>query len=271
MNWNDCEYSVSDGEPVKLYKFVRGDGQKSVTWRYTSADKTIVVNNDDIYTPHSISDNGLNSTSDSSLTITVPANNPIVDLFRGVPPTSVIWVWVYVLHETSNEARLFWFGKVAECKRNETETAELYAPSIMNDFARNGIRLCWRRGCPHVLFDHNCRAKKSQFVVTAVVTSMDGASLTLSGVTQEDHWFTAGFIEWEEDGVIERRSITEQVGEKVSLLGGTVRLKVGLSISLYPGCGLTMKICDEKFDNHLNFGGVNGMPGNSPFDGRKIF
>ena len=48
-------------------------------------------------------------------------------------------------------------------------------------------------------------------------------------------------------------------------------LRVGQDVVAYPGCARTIAICQSKFNNAPNFGGVPGLPGKSPFDGTPIF
>lgn len=269
MNWSDLEYSVSDGQPVKLYEFIRGSGSTIATYCYTNADKNLSVE-DVTYNAIPVSDDGLNGNADNSLTVTLPANNPIVKLFRGMPPSSSIRLRVLVLQETFT--RLVWLGKISDCKRTTTESAELTAGNIMSNFTRIGARLTWRRSCTHTIFDHNCRMQKHNYEVRAIIETFDGASLTLSALNEQDGWFDGGFIEWfDSDGVIERRSIESQKANKIYLLGGTSGLTVGMSIQLYPGCSRIISVCKNKFSNYLNCGGVPGLPGKSPFDGTKIF
>ena len=275
MNWNDIENSTSDGSPVKLYELIRGDNE-ATTLYYTNADKNIEFNST-LYNAITISDDGLNKTTDNMLTLTLPDDNPIVTLFQGVPPMSVIRLRIRVLH--GSEARLVWAGKIVECRRSKPGSAELVASNIIQTFSQSGPRLTWSRSCPHALYDDFCRVNKQAFKDTGVITALDGESITVAlSVMREDGWYNGGFIEWNDNGaqdsrhiIAHGRHIIAHGGQKVSLIGGTSRLTLGISIAIYPGCGRTIGICDSKFNNHLNFGGVPGMPGISPFNGNKVF
>lgn len=267
MSWNN-EYSISDGQPVKLYELIRGDNEE-FTYYYTDADKNIVFNSN-TYNAIAISDNGVNGTTDNNLTLTLPDNNPVVLLYRGVPPTSIIRLRVRVLQ--GNEARLVWAGKILECQRPEPGRAELIASNIILTFSQSGPRLAWGRACPYAVYDDFCKVNKLAYKDTAVIKSLTGTELSLGmSVTRPKGWFDGGFIEWLDNGVKDSRHIISHDGRSIALMGGTSRLTAGLAITLYPGCGRTIGICHDKFSNHLNYGGVPGMPGISPFNGNKIF
>jgi uncharacterized phage protein (TIGR02218 family) len=268
MTWNDAEHSISDGQPVILYEITRGDND-ATTLYYTSADKNIEFNST-IYNAIAISDNGLNGSTENNITLTVPDDNPIVALFRGVPPTSAIRLLIRALQGT--EARLVWSGKIIECRRDEPGRAELMATNIIATFSNVGTRLTWSRNCQHALFDEECKVNKFSYQDTAVITALTGSALTLTlSTARPDGWFTGGFIEWDDRGAQDSRHIVRHEGQIVELMGGTSRLAVGMTVFIFPGCGRTIAICKNKFDNHLNFGGIPGMPGISPFNGNKVF
>jgi hypothetical protein len=72
-------------------------------------------------------------------------------------------------------------------------------------------------------------------------------------------------------GIVERRGIKSHVGDTVILLGSTFGLLPGQSLNFFPGCRRTRQVCNDKFNNILNFGGFPDTPGKSPFSGDPVF
>lgn len=269
MSWNDFEYSVANGQPLSLYEFVRGG---VVYHRYTNADRNIDFN-DVTWEAISISDSGMSAGTGDNLEITVPADNPVAMLFRGTPPSSPVRVRIHRLHAGDNAFKTVWVATVSEVKREGIERCKLLTASLASTFTRNGLRLTYSRACPYSLYDHNCRVNPEQFgVVGLVIQALDGSAITvnLPGETPDD-WFTGGFIEWFTEGVRERRGLGEQSGQRIKVIGGTSGMRVGTTVTLFPGCNRTIDVCEEKFANHLNYGGVPHMPGKSPYTIIKLF
>jgi uncharacterized phage protein (TIGR02218 family) len=270
MSWNQFEYSTADGRPVTLYEFIRGD---VVYYRYTNADRDITFAGQ-TWTQTAISDSGLSAGSGNNLDITAPVENAVVQLFRGIPPSSPLRIRIHRLHidDKAAEFRTVWVGTVKEVKREAIDRARLITSSLASTFNQAGLRLTWGRACPYALYDANCKVNQQHFAVGVIILALDGAGVTLnlpSGLAA-DH-FSGGYIEWVFEGVTERRGLKAQNGNQVGLLGGTVGLSVGLAVRLYPGCNRTINTCADKFGNHLNYGGTPHMPGKSPFTIIKLF
>lgn len=99
----------------------------------------------------------------------------------------------------------------------------------------------------------------------------DNFDVTASGNTSVGD-FAGGFIEWESStGVLERAGIESLQDGSVTLFGTTRGMATGANFIAYPGCNRTPQDCDSRYDNMLNYGGVNHLKGKSPFDGSPIF
>ncbi|AYJ94921.1 DUF2163 domain-containing protein [Klebsiella pneumoniae] len=271
MSWSEYEYSVANGQPLTLYEFIRGG---AVHYRYTNADRDIHFANVD-WQAVAISDSGLSAGNGDGMDITVPANNAVAMLFRGVPPSSPVRIRVYRLHaeDAAAEFRTVWVGTVTEAKREAIERTKLMTSSLASTFSRVGLRLTYGRACPYALYDHNCKVDPLAFGVGGlVVIAMDGVSITvnLPEGTAAD-WFSGGYVEWAVDGITELRGLRAQNGNQMNLFGGSAGFAVGQVVTLYPGCNRTIAQCDSKFGNHLNYGGMPHMPGKSPYQIIKLF
>jgi len=272
MSWNQFEFSTADGRPVTLYEFVRGD---ELFYRYTNADKDIHLN-DAVWAAQAISDSGLSVGSGDNMDVTVPSDNPVARLFRGVSPSRAVRIRIYRWHvdDTSGEFRTVWVGTIKEAKREAIDRTRLVTASLASTFTRVGLRLTYGRACPYALYDHNCTIDPVRFGVSGlVIDSLDGADIQVMSLPEslENGWFTGGYMEWQTDGITERRGLKVQDGSVIGVIGGTSGLTAGLAITLFPGCNRTISQCAEKFDNHLNYGGQPHMPGKSPFTIIKLF
>lgn len=278
MAYNDLEISTQDGRPLALYLLVWG----STVWAYTSADRNITrseiingVATDVEYLAVAVSDKGMvqGGSAANDFTMDCPANLPIVDLFRGTPPSESIWLTVRRQHYGDADAPIYWIGTVTNVKRLGDSDAQVTGKPLTASFKRTGLRLCWTRECPHFLYDASCRVDPEDFRVDAEVTALTGNTVTLDAVGgHANGYFNGGFIAWEinDDGTVERRMIESHTGLVLTMLGLTDGLELGDSVAIYPGCDRTPTTCLNKFDNLSNNGGFHFMPGQTPF-GTLIF
>lgn len=274
MTFQTYETSTQDGEVTSLYEIVWG----GTIWRYTSADRQITVGGVN-YAPLPCSDNGMKQggNTNEDIEITMPSDIPLADLYQSTPPSNTIRVTVRRRHSTDpdGQAFVYWKGYLSNVKRGEGNAAiTLVCNTLLSSFTRQGLRLAWTRGCPHILYDQECRVNPADFVHATTIVALDGNSITLAGSGgRPQGWFTGGYIEWEVGGpaTLDRRGIASSPSDvRLGLLGTTYRLSVGLPIRVYPGCDLTMSTCRNKFNNRANYGGCKQMSGQSPFDGSPI-
>lgn len=266
MSWNDYENSTSDGLPVTLFDFIRSG---TLHYRYTNADQNIYANGE-TWEASAVSAPGISAGGGDALDITIPANIRVATLFRGASPS--LKVKIYRIHgdDETQEIKTIWHGTVYETKWQNINSLKLVTYSVASIFKRNGLRLTWGRPCPHSLYDKNCRLNPANFAVNTVIESLDGASINVH-VSAENGWFSAGFIEWVTDGIRERRGLKLHNGNNIGVIGGTHSMEAGMSVTLFPGCERTIKTCNEKFNNVLNYGGQPHMPGKSPYEIAKLF
>lgn len=278
MTFQTREVSSQDGVPISYYEIEWGN----TFWRYTSADSdqelTIAPAVLPVtFTAIAISDSGMTQggSSNNDLTLTAPSNIPLADLFHSTPPSDEIKLTLRRAHEGDVEAFIHWKGFIRNVQRDEGNASiQIIGVSTIAMFESSGLRLGWVRGCPHILYDSECRADPEAFAVEAEIIEMDGNSITVDTADgQVAGWFTGGYIQWEanDDGTLDRRGIMASLTDtKFVLLGTTYRLEVGMAVKLYPGCDLTTTTCLNKFANLANYGGIEQMSGKNPFDGTAI-
>ncbi|MDP8079511.1 phage BR0599 family protein [Phocoenobacter skyensis] len=269
MSYLDKTLSIAGAQPITLYQFIRGDNEK--IWRFCDADKTIEVNNEK-WISTAISDSGRRT--GENINITLPSNNPVAQLYRGIAPSQTVRVMIMRLHYKEQEIRVVWVGNIIEAKRPESHKTELISAGLSTTMESSGLRLSWGRNCPYSLYDYDCKVNPKNFVLTGLeIKAINGTTITLNVPNDiPENWFNAGFIEWiDNDGVREVRAVTLHKNNELTLMGGTQKLSIGTIIKVYPGCDGNVKTCKNKFNNILNFGGIPHMPNKSPYDGSRVF
>jgi uncharacterized phage protein (TIGR02218 family) len=271
MSFDTRERSLSDGQPIRLYTFSRG----ALRWLYCTADRDIPYQNQ-IFKALAISDDGIRQTGEASadaITITAPWNSHIAQQYRGMPPSSEITLTIGDLHYGETDAIVSWIGSISGVKWPAPDRCEITCQSLTASFDRPGLNLTFQRSCPHSLFDRNCRVNRDLYKTLTTVQSVTGAAISSGAFASfPDDYFSGGFIEWAiGSGEIERRGVEKHTGSDLTLLGGTDGVSLGLSVTVFPGCPQIMAICDSRFNNKDNYGGIRHMPGKSPFHGDPIF
>jgi uncharacterized phage protein (TIGR02218 family) len=278
MTFSSKEISSQDGNSVALYLFKWGN----TYWRYTSADRDLTFNDGTpgaqpkTYTAIAITDSGMKQggSSNNDMTVNVQSDIPMVSLYRSTPPSGSIWLTIRRMHYDDGEALVHWVGTIGNVKFGDAESIVI-CRSLLATFKKTGLRLCWTRGCAHMLYDSECRVDPADFSFLGTVTAKTGNSVTVSGAAagQALGYFNGGYIEWDAnvDGTKDRRQINVATSVSVfTLVGTSDRIEIGTVLTFHPGCDLTTETCDVKFDNLANFGGLEQMSDESPFDGKPI-
>ena len=77
-----------------------------------------------------------------------------------------------------------------------------------------------------------------------------------------------GFVNWtRQDGLTEFRTITNHVGNQITLDYGADDLAAGLDMTVFPGCAHNWADCKDYFNNGANYGGCLYLPQENPFAG----
>lgn len=283
MAFNTIETSAQDSKPISLYEFRLED----FYFRYTSADRDIVYGGN-TFTRVTMQDGGSSQGGGDGnselLAISIDASADICALFEGVAPSAKLRVKKYRLHDGDTEAVINWVGFVGSCSWKDDATKTLNCTSILGTLQASGLRLCWERNCPHMLYGEGCNLNKEDFGFDAEALNPTGDSITIliPASPLPVAGLGGGFISWElGSGVTETRAILKQVypttilpgaDTQVTLLGGAAGIAPNQAIRVYPGCDRTTDNngC-SAFDNTDNFGGYNAQPGVSPFDGNPVF
>jgi len=273
MSFTDYETSVAQAQPVRLYLFERNS---RLYWAYTNTDRAVEFQGR-TYLPIAIDDDGIKQTGEPTndvLSVTVPSNNEIAELFKGAQPSEEIMLFIRELDwNDPADALVVWVGSVASVSIAQDDRAEIKCTSFEASLQRNLLKHTYNRNCRHAIYSKECGLNKDNYRVTGTITAMDGASIVVQLASQPQGSLNYGFIEWPSmnNFATETRGIDYVDGTRIHLIGGSAGLKVGQTIRLYPGCDQSSHTCRQVFNNLINYGGFSYLPGKSPFDGSPVF
>ncbi len=272
MSYQSAESSIASGRPIRLYHFER---QGVWSRSYTNADRNI-VHQSVSYSAIAIDDDGIRLTGEASadqIKITGPADCGPAPLFRGAPPSDDVWLTVRDYHyaepDLPESSLVVWVGTVSTVRWPQIDRCEILCDSLSASMRVTGLRLTYERTCPHTIYDTSCGVDRHLHRRPSRVSAVDGASIVCGA---SEPVFAGGFVEWTiSGGLIERRGIVAQDGNKLTLLGGAAGIAAGQDVMLYPGCDQSIECCRARFNNTDNNGGFRHLPGKSPFDGTPVF
>lgn len=277
MTYDDYENSNQEGAPIFLYEFIR----QTTTYRYASCDKDITIGGA-TYVRVAVKNSGFSKSgnvSTDTLQVEIDIDSAIARLFSLYPPSDSVTLRVRKLHRNPDTgevtaAPVIWAGTVTGHQRKNSATRVLLCNTVFADLRRGSLRLTWQRNCPHMLYDGQCKVNKEMYRVNvASVNVIDGVRIGAPEIEAfENGYFDGGFIEWEiQAGVTERRGIEATEFPLLVIFGTTSGMSGGMSARIYPGCARTINVCNDKFNNVPNYGGIPHLPGRSPFDGNPVF
>ena len=274
--------SRSRSEPVHLYEVSYGIELTS-TLQLTDAEEEIVVSGKTyqrVQIKHSeITVSG--ALDRSSVDLTTPRTNPLVELFRVYPPEGVVNLIIYRGERNDPDAQFLplWSGRILNVALEGSE-AKFTCEPISVSVRRPGLRRTYQYACPHALYGPQCRANKPEFTRAASVVGISGSTVSLAAGWQGD-WETGkyirGLIEWPApNGTKVIRSILQvspgEGGSSQLLLGGLPSsLYVGATVSVSLGCAHTLNDCGSVFNNMPNYGGQPWIATNNPLGGANMF
>lgn len=283
MSFDLIEISDESGKPIELYEFVQGNYPDVRTYFYNTSDRAITVaapapwTGDRTYLPVPISNAGLagqTGTDETEVAITLPLSADVCRLFDGTPPSVPIKAVIKRMHygDADAEVVIYWMGQIANRVVPQDGEATFNCNTLVQTFARAGLRLAYSRQCPYVVYaPTTCKA--ALVPVTATITALTGNSVTADAFAlSADGKFSGGFVQWSVVGALmEYRTIDTHVGTTIVLLGYTDGLTVGQEITAFIGCARNRQVCLDDHDNLPNYGGFAHMPGKSPYDGEPVF
>lgn len=284
MSFDEIEISLDDGKPALLLEFSR----TGRVWRYTNMEEDITIEGDVYlsipFTSSDITQSG--ESSNDTVNFELPSTCEFSQYIDARSPTEDIGIKLRKLHmvgqpngdftppELYEDAPICWVGTYGLAKRPAINRRVVVGNTISLSMSRGGLRLAWQRACHHFLYQRGCWVNKEDYAAPLTgVTIVDGLTLTsLDTGNYPDGWFNGGMIEWEsEPGIKEIRGIEFGSTNALIIFGGTDGMEGGSNFVAYPGCNHTPNHCTNKFNNRLNYGGIDFLQGRSLFDGNPVF
>jgi len=269
MTYSSFESSEYLAQPIEIYEFVRG----IITWRFTTADEDKIVNSQ-TYTKIIAERSSLEQTQEMSrnpINIKMDKNVNFLQQFRTSPPSDPINLIIKRFHEGDNEVVTIWIGRLINVQFKERE-AELRCEPIFTSLKRPVLRRRYQTTCPHVLYGPQCGKSAALSKIAGSVNSILGNKINVNSVgSYSDGFFSGGFVDWQVNGVVERRFIINHIGVELTLNLPFGNMGVGSNIYVYPGCDHTLQVCEDKHANSDNYGGQPFYPSKNPLTGSLIF
>ena len=255
---------------VEVYEFQRGPR----FLRVTSGDRPVEISGVPYQAAPGLKRGRLaqsGSEAANELGIDVPRAFPLLDWLVPFIPTEPIQVRLLRVRVSDGQTRRLWSGRLADVKKS-TSTVNLRCANLLASMSTNGLRRCWQTGCPFALYGLDCGVDQEDHRVNTTLTDSTGYVVTAAAFgTYDDGWFAGGFLRWSDGLNTEHRFVVSHTGTDLTLLTPAPP-GAGLAVAAFPGCGHSIEICDEKFNNAENYGGQHTMPkGKHPFDGTPAF
>lgn len=256
--------SVYSAKPVELYRFVYGGN----IYLYTSAAKEVVYLTD-TYVPRYITHESFTQSGDANkadLSIQVHASDPITEVFRHGWLNDIMLVTVFRHYVGDTDFRVIWKGRIISCSW-QGSTAKMISNSVFTMFKRSGVRRRYEIGCPLSLYSEDCGVDKDNFEFTSTVLDVNENIITVSGSDALGvSYFNGGVFKFNDN----YRFIVKQDNDDIHILDTIPSLVISDQVSLWPGCGRSLDVCTNKFNNSINYGGLPYTPAKNIFAGNAI-
>lgn len=271
MTYDTRERSAAEGRPSEFYTFALG----ATIWRFTSGNQEPGVA--PLWTPATIRRGRLEQGSEmnrSGLTLDVPADFPIAELWRVYPPTGIVSCVLQRAHVGDWELATIWTGRVVNVAwKEDLSQATISMEPIYTGLRRTGLRRVYGKQCPHVLYGSACGVLREDYRADGTVGSVTSSTVQApEWGALPTGWADGGYLEYSlPGGILERRLVKAHAGDTITVMGRPAGLEVGAVASLFPGCDHSLETCHDKFSNAANFGGTPFIPNKNPFSGDPIY
>ena len=275
MTFDAIETSARSARKVFLYVWQRGE----VVWRYTSANRNLLVNFQ-TYLCAPIEHDNLEQGGEierQNVGVTVAMLNPVALMYRQHSPADSVVLTIAEYHATDPDVQVrpVWSGRITSVRWDpeDNQATITHAPTYAS-LARNGLRRKYQANCPLVLYGYGCGVNREAFKLVTTVGAISALALTALGLgAQPNGYWNGGFIEYvPATGLLERIGIRSHTGGTVLLSRLAPGLVNGMAVSVFPGCDRTTGAngC-AKFGNLPNYGGFPNFPNKNPFGSNPVY
>ena len=301
MTYRSNEVGIESGRPIHLYEFKIPDPNDPNSYLsfygYTDNESDLTVNGR-LYRAvpmyHSRIENGeLNSRT--SLSISCAYDLDIVSELSSQIAGRVYRFAIREFHQGSSSDSIVLSTGIVSSVNLSVSSGDfpqcvISCKTLLSLVNRNLFSQVISKRCNYMLFGPGCNAPREKFLATGQVNGTpDELTNTIrirniinvpyiDPVTMQafeprrpyaDHWFSGGTLETipPSGGKVVRRNIHSHLGDAFIVfptIGG--QIKADDNIQLVAGCDRTIKTCNEKFVNRLNFGGMPNLVKQNTYD-----
>ena len=246
---------AAESKPAELYEFTIG---ASVD-RYTSHEVDL-TSNSELFTAAAI-DRGLiefdHQSAVSRCELQVLQNaEPVLEYINGMPAAKVsVTVW-RVFTDNLDERYVMFAGEVIK-PTYKAGAAALVCEGKLRAMRQRVPGVMVGHLCNWQLYDSRCGA--TEVTTNATLTAVEDANTKLTATAfggQADGYWIHGKVTCGSY----QSMVIDHVGNVVTLLNPIPGLVVTNVVGVKPGCDLTLKTCDDKFNNMPNNGSFPYMP-----------
>ena len=266
MSYDAQEVSTEGGQPVEAYTFTIG----ATSYRYTSSEDTVQIASID-YTPvpikrSEIKRDGVRGAED--VTITLPSDNAVAQLYAGVLPGDRVGVTISRFHRGDTptpEVVTAFTGYVTNVSFDSDANEAIFTASPdMIALSKSTPAYGYQSQCNHVLYGAACGVSEGSYQLAgASVSSVTGYDVEVPSASAfADGYFTGGFVSTT-GAATDYRMVIAHVGSTLTLMFPFPSDPSTLDV--FAGCDHTLATCKSKFDNVVNFGGYAFVPTRNPF------
>lgn len=264
MTYLGSETSTYGGQPIELYRFIRG----LTIWTYTTADKPIDFLGE-TYLPATMRRGELplnEERENATLNIYIEPTLPVItDFISGASPspTSVTLIRRHRNEASVTEQAVLFIGQVGVVQFSEGE-AHLVCVPIQKAIQHRVPRWLYQTQCNHMLYDAFCGINPDGFTIPGAIGSVTGLVVVVpEAASQADGYYNGGYLRDGDTFVF----IQTHVGSSLTLLATSPSLLPGDAVTLTAGCDRTRGTCVAKFNNLPNFMGFPYIPDKNPYEG----
>lgn len=270
MSYSDKDKSVDDGQPIECYEFVTSFGD----FLFTNSNQEEVVDGK-TFEPLNVSRSDISTSSalDSITTVdvTFPVTHPLAVLYCLLKSPSDLALTIYRVHrgdDFSTDFSIRWQGAGAG-SFVDGNYATIKTGSIVQTKLNGSLgNVLYQRSCNHTLYDTRCKVDPSDYTIHAAVTFNQVSEITLDDDLSGNSVLKGGTITVDRTG--EYRGIIDNVDNVITVFYPFVDLQVGDTVTLLHGCNHSrLGDCKQKFNNVLNYGGMDFIPTVNPFTDLK--
>ncbi|PPE69509.1 phage BR0599 family protein [Caldimonas thermodepolymerans] len=241
--------------------------------------------------------------SSGDLSLTLPIDHPVAQLFAYEAPAAQVWLTVLALDDADPAPVVQWTGRVHSAEYS-APTATLKCSHLSTVLRRPGLTRKHPRSCGHTLYSPppGCGVNRHAIAGSYFAFREDGflAEVLNGGLTlrvpeaanRGNGFFNEGFIAIDPDykllwvhqpragtfigtaparyaGLLGgyRRHITSHTGQLLHISAPLLTpVEPGTKVTVFAGCNLTASTCKSKFNNFANFGGYPYIPIKNVFE-----